>query len=197
MKIIEEYFSELDKRWRLPQENPIPLRVIGAGALMLQTNYSRGTKDADILEIEEISGEIRKKLLELAGQGSELHRSYRLYLDIVREAITFLPQQPVFCEIRSLQELRNFKVEALDVTDTVVSKLKRFNANDVSDIRAMIKSGKVEHSKLLERFRMAVDRYSVDARAEDLPKYVKNLHTAERDYFMVPETDIKLPDWLE
>lgn len=197
MGIIEEYFSELDKKWRLPQVNPIPLRVIGAGALMLQTNYSRGTKDADILEIEEISGEIRKKLLELAGQGSELHRSHRLYLDIVREAITFLPQQPVFCEIHSLQKLRNFKVEALDVTDTVVSKLKRFNANDASDIHAMIKSGKVEHSKLLERFRMAVDRYSVDARAEDLPKYVKNLHTAERDYFMAPETDIELPDWVE
>jgi hypothetical protein len=54
----------------------------------------------------------------------------------------------------------------------------------------------VSHTRLIERFRSAVDVYSCDARAQDLPKYVAALHRAERDYFGVPETDIELPEWI-
>jgi hypothetical protein len=50
---------------------------------------------------------------------------------------------------------------------------------------------------LIERFREAVDGYLLDARAEDLPKYIANLHQVERDLFGVPETAIELPNWLD
>jgi hypothetical protein len=82
------------------------------------------------------------------------------------------------------------------VVDVVVSKLKRFHANDVSDVRAMVDAGRVDHARLVERFRLAVDVFSCDARADDLPRYVGNLHRVEREYFGVPESDIELPDWI-
>jgi hypothetical protein len=54
----------------------------------------------------------------------------------------------------------------------------------------------VPHAVLIERFRSAVDSFLLDARAEDLPKCVENLHRVERDLFGTSETEIDLPDWL-
>jgi len=39
--------------------------------------------------------------------------------------------------------------------------------------------------------------FSYDARAEDLPKYVVNLHRVERDFFGIAPTKIDLPDWID
>jgi hypothetical protein len=61
----------------------------------------------------------------------------------------------------------------------------------------MVERGIVDHGLLIERFREAVDGYLLDARAEDLPKYVANLHQVQRDLFGVPETEIELPSWLD
>lgn len=79
----------------------------------------------------------------------------------------------------------------------VVSKLKRFHANDVSDIEAMVDLEKVDHARMIERFQAAVETYSMDARAEDLPRYVRNLHRIERDCFQLPETTIAMPSWID
>lgn len=92
--------------------------------------------------------------------------------------------------------MKHFEIEALDVVDVIVTKLKRFNANDVSDVSAMVAGGWLKHPEMIERFRRAVDGFSMDARAEDLPHYVKNLHAVERDYFRVPPSQIELPDWI-
>jgi hypothetical protein len=61
----------------------------------------------------------------------------------------------------------------------------------------MVQRGLVDHDVLIERFREAVDGYLLDARAEDLPRYVANLHRLERDLLGVPETAIELPSWLD
>ncbi len=84
----------------------------------------------------------------------------------------------------------------LDLTDIVVSKLIRFKPEDIQDIGVVIAHGKVKHSYLLERFCRVVDYISLDARADDLPVYVKNLHTIEKTLFHVPESPIDLPDWI-
>ena len=79
----------------------------------------------------------------------------------------------------------------------VVSKLKRFHANDRGDISAMIERGFVRHAALVRRFSSAVDAYAMDARARDLPVYVKRLNELERDEFFVAETTIDLPEWID
>lgn len=89
-------------------------------------------------------------------------------------------------------ELEHFDLFSLDVVDVVVSKLKRFNANDRSDAAEMIKRRVVPHGQLIERFQSAFDTFAGDARAADLPRYVENLNTVERDLFGVRETEIDL-----
>lgn len=197
MKIIEEFFIELDRKWKQKRARKIPLKIIGSAALLLQADYERGTKDSDVLETTDITLPIKEKLLTLAGKGSDMSKSFRLYLDVVPAGIPFLPSPAKFHKIAKLRRrLKHFEIETLDITDVAVSKLKRYNANDASDIAAMVEGGYIKHGKLVERFQKAVDHYSMDARAEDLPKYMKNLHAVERDFFSVPNSKIELPDWI-
>jgi hypothetical protein len=104
---------------------------------------------------------------------------------------------PTWLELAELNgQLAHFRIEVLTVVDVVVSKIKRLHGNDLRDIEAMIDLDLVPHAVLIERFRSAVDSFLLDARAEDLPKCVENLHRVERDLFGTSETEIDLPDWV-
>lgn len=187
--------AEVASEWRSTHPAKITLRLIGAGALMLQTGYDRGTKDSDILETEDLDALTRAELLELAGPGTRLAKRWRMYVEFVPRGLTFLPTSPQWRAFPIANG--RFTVEALDEVDVVVSKLKRFHANDRQDIAAMIERDLVPHPALVERFKSAVDRFSDDARAEELPRYVRNFHQVERDQFDAPETSIELPDWID
>jgi hypothetical protein len=196
VKPIHNLLAEIDVQWKPLGGEPIRLRLIGSAALMLQTDYERGTKDADILEADELTPAVRAQLLALAGPKSVLYGKYRMYIEVVLKAILFWPQSPSFHPIPVLT-LKNFTVEVLDPTDIVVSKLKRLNQNDIDDIRAMAGKNLLDHKKLVSRFESAVDRFSADARAEDLPAYIRNLNRIERDFLGVPESRIELPEWMQ
>ena len=196
VELIKDFFKELDRSWRPSPAERIPLQIIGSAALMLQAGYERGTKDSDILETAALGGAVGEKLLSLAGKNSGLSKRYGIYLDIVKGGIPFLPAKPVFNALPALAGLRNFEITALDVIDVAVSKLKRFTSNDAADIRAVAEKGLIDPGLLASRFRAAVDAFSTDARAEDLPRYVKNLHTVERDFLEVAESEIDLPGWV-
>jgi hypothetical protein len=197
MQPIERFLIDVDDRWALSAPTKLRLRVIGSAALMLQTDYARGTKDSDILETASLSAQTKSLLLQLAGKGSDLHTRHRLYLEIVPSGLPFLPQVPHWHLLTDLNNsLKHFEIEVLDVVDVVVSKLKRFNANDQSDVEAMIAKDLVPHGQLVARFQSAVDVYGGDARADDLPGYVKRLNRVERDMFGVAETEIELPSWI-
>lgn len=60
------------------------------------------------------------------------------------------PREPSWHHVHGLT-LRRLGVRTLDVVDVIVSKLKRFNANDQADADAMIGLRLVEHAQLLER----------------------------------------------
>jgi hypothetical protein len=191
---IHDFFVEIDRAWVTPNETLLSLHLIGSTALMLQTNYQRGTKDSDVLETAELTAQVQKQLLGLAGPGSTLRAKHRLYLEIVSGGLPFLPQQPQWHTVDL--PLRHFRLQVLDVVDVVVSKVLRMNANDLSDIEAMIELGRVPHERLVERFRAAVDVFAYDARGADLPRFVQNLHRIERDMLGVEETEIELPSWI-
>jgi len=198
VSLIKNLIKDVDRLWGGAGRGKIRLSIIGSVALMLQTPYERGTKDSDILEVATLTTETKEHLLQLAGHGTDLHRRYRVYLEFVAPGIPFLPQRPLFHLVHDLNgELDHFEIEVLDVVDVVVSKLKRFHANDVSDIEAMVNLEKVEHAHLVGRFRAAVETYALDPCAEALPKYVRNLHRIERDCFQMAETRIDLPSWID
>ncbi|MCB9619823.1 MAG: hypothetical protein H6724_10305 [Sandaracinus sp.] len=194
MKLVERFLRELARAWDR-DERPT-LQVIGSTALMLQTDFVRATKDSDVLRTLSIDGAVGERLLDLAGPGSTLAKRWSLYLEIVPNGLPFLPRVPSWHPVSLGDAPSTLTVEALDVVDVVVSKLKRFSANDRSDIEAMIERGFVPHDRLVDRFVAAVESFEGDARAADLPAYVENLHEIERDAFGVEETEIDLPAWI-
>lgn len=196
-RVIEELFVELDRAWKPAPATRVKLCVLGAGALMLLEGYERGTKDGDIFETLEITDAVRERLLLLAGPHTDIHRRLRVYIDVVRNGIPLLPNAPMWRDLPALDaKLASFTVKALDATDVIVSKLKRFSASDVSDADAMIRTGVVSHDRFVERFRSAIDTFAYDARADDIPEYVSRFHRVERDMFEVDETEIELPSWI-
>jgi hypothetical protein len=193
--MIKEFFRQLDKAWKPQGREPITLPVIGSTALFLQCDYERGTKDSDILELEEIPE--GKDLLELAGEGSAFAAKHRMYLQIVTRGFPFLPPQALFHPVDSLNKsLKNFQVKALDIVDVVVSKLKPFRVQDQDDIQAVVNLGLVDPDKLLERFILTKERWLMDSRGRDLPGYIENLNLVQRDWLLVGETEIELPGYI-
>jgi hypothetical protein len=170
--MFEDFFIDLDAHWSASGAKT-PLKILGSAALMLQTSYERGTKDGDVFETLELDAATKRRLLEVAGLGSEIHKRHRLYLDIVANGIPFLPHVPIWHPLDVLnRRLSNFELSALDVVDVVVSKLPRFSPNDQSDIQAVIDAGHVTHQRLVERFVAAVDDTSGDARVADFGRYL-------------------------
>lgn len=195
MKAVEAFLLELDGAWP-NAEGRIPLRIIGSTALMLQTSYERGTKDSDVLETDELTDDVRERLLRLAGPDTSLHQRHRLYIDVVRRGVPFRRQSPIYHPPVELNaSLRRFHVEVMGVVDVVVSKLARFNANDRADVDAMVARELVFHGDVVACFVEAVD-FKVDLTWGEFTRYVRNLHAVERDMFGVTPTEVQEPSWL-
>ncbi|OIO07686.1 MAG: hypothetical protein AUJ52_09700 [Elusimicrobia bacterium CG1_02_63_36] len=197
MPPIERLLKELDGIWPLKRPQKIRLDIIGSGALMLQSDYTRSTKDGDVFELKPLEELVRKTLLDLAGKKSRLQAKLHMYLDIVPNGLPLLPARPLFHRIALSKNLEHFELRALDPVDVAVSKLPRFNANDRTDVQSMIERGLISHQRLIARFRDAVDRFAMDARAELLPKYIERLHSIEHAFFNLPPTPFDLPDWMD
>lgn len=196
MHPVEALLQEVDRLWSPSGEGRVALRILGSTALILQTDYRRGTKDSDVLETAHLDAARKRQLLHLAGRDSALHTKHGVYIEILAPAFAFLTEDPAWVRLPGIdEELRHFTVEVLDVVDVVVAKLARLHGGDREDIRAMVDRDLVSHQRLVERFRSAVGRLWFDARADDLPRHVRNLHWVERDLLDVRETEIELPDW--
>jgi hypothetical protein len=194
MTRIETALVEFDETWEHPRGGKILLHTIGSIALMLQSDYERGTKDTDILQTNELDRELQDRILGHAGKGSALHTRHRLYFEFVANGLPFLPQAPRWVDISINARLRHFEFKVLHVLDVVVSKLKRFSDSDRADINAMVDLGLVPHAPLIERFRDAFEYSQLSAFAADLPRVVANLNRVERDILFVDETRLELPE---
>lgn len=76
MQRISDFLQDLDARWQPASAARQPLHMIGSCALMLQTDYERGTKDSDVLRTVHVSDDVRVRLIELAGKDTVLHRRH-------------------------------------------------------------------------------------------------------------------------
>lgn len=194
MQIANDFFAAIDADWSPATSAKVQLSIIGCSALMLQTNYERGTKDSDVFETTDLARETIEQLLRIAGKGTRLHNKHLMYIDIVGNGIPFLPQVPLWHPVE--MQLEHLELCALDVVDVVVAKCKPFRPSDQSDIDAMIRLGLVPHEQLIERFRSAFDMFTGDARAHELRDYVKNLNRVERDLLGEDETEFEFPSWI-
>ena len=175
------------------------LRVIGSTALMMQAEYLRGTKDGDVLETDNIDPAMKAELLGLAGKGTRLAQKHQIYLDIVSRSILMLPQEPRFHPLPGISaRLVHFEIEALDIVDVAISKLKPYRPSDAADIQAMADLGHIDPDQFKERFLSAIDCFADGSTgAEKLPTIVANFHEVQREYLFVDETAIDLPGWID
>ena len=195
---MEQFFIELDKKWKPTGIEPIRLPVIGCSALLLQIpNFYRGTKDGDVLELHPLGGSLSDKLKQLAGKGTMLSKRCGVYIDLVGNAIPFLPRPPEFKPLDELSmRLKNFKIDVLDTTDVIVSKLMPYRASDRDDIFEIIELGLLSPDKLIERFETAKEMWLLGSRAAKLPQCIANLNAILRDAFNVAEVSMDVPDWI-
>jgi hypothetical protein len=191
---VRPFFEDVDKAWVRAGHRALTLSVIGSTALMLQTDYKRITKDSDVIETTDLTPELQKALLSIAGADTELFKRHRLYIDIVPPGLPLLPQQPLWRPLpTSGKPFQRLSVRVLDIVDVVISKLKRFNANDRADVTAMVERKLVSHGQLLARFTETLDFRSWD---EQSPTYARNFNAIERDAFVCEETQFAFPDWM-
>jgi hypothetical protein len=197
MNPVEALLADIDQQWKPTGSGRIPLKMLGSSALFLHCDYRRGTKDGDVLETAAVSGEVAEQIKALAGQGSDICKRHRMYLDVVPKFLPLLPPEPLWWPLPELsKQLRHFDVEVLDYVDVAISKLPRFKGSDRADILAVVQRRLIDHAEFVDRFRLALDHWLMDARAEEFPRYVENFHTVEREHFGVEESEIDLPSWI-
>lgn len=146
---------------------------------------------------DQITVEIESALLGLAGKGTAVHRRHRMYLEFLGAAFPFLPLEPLWHGVVFGMAHRHFRLEVLDVVDVVIAKLARFHKTDRDDIAAMAERELIEPGRFAERFQSAVEQWSHDARADDLPRIVRNFHQVQSDDLFVWPSRVELPAWVD
>jgi hypothetical protein len=151
------FFDELD---RLLGE-PVALHCFGGFVLIHAYGVARTTNDVDFISL--VPSPMRNKLSDLAGEGSNLHKHHKIYLDPVGIAMA-----PCECE-RRLKPLfpgvwTNIELYALEAHDLALAKLQRNAERDRDDILRLARAGHLDretlHNRYLEELRPYLTRES-------------------------------------
>jgi hypothetical protein len=155
------FLSEIDSG--LPED--VEFHCLGGFVVTVVYGLSRPTADFDVLAIVP-RGEIRR-LLELAGKGSPLHRRYGLYLDLVTVATVPEDYEQRLTEVAagSFKRLRLF---ALDPYDLALAKLERNIQRDRDDVKHLARTVPFDLRVLAERYEKELRPYLGNPAREDL-----------------------------
>lgn len=126
-------FSAIDKI--LKEETH--LEILGGFVITVLYNAPRTTADVDIVSI--IPNDQTRNLIELAGEGSKLHKKHSVYLD--RVGIANLPEdyEDRLTEIFK-DNFQNLKLFALNPYDIALAKIERNIDRDREDVRFLAKT---------------------------------------------------------
>jgi hypothetical protein len=94
VKTASAFLVDVDRRWVEREDDRIPLHILGSVALLLRTDYDRGTKDSDVVQTKELTEDIKGRLLSLAGKDTDMHRRHGMYIEVVSSGLPFLPHEP-------------------------------------------------------------------------------------------------------
>ena len=131
-------------------KTPVELHCIGGFAITMQYGLSRTTSDIDVLPAS--PSERLAELQQLAGEGSDLHRRFQVYLQVV--AITNYPED---YESRLIRMWPAFKLErlrlySLEAHDLALTKLERNTEVDRQDVLSLAQAGYLNPRTLRERY---------------------------------------------
>ncbi len=141
----KSFFTEIDASL----EEEVVLHCLGGFVMTILYGLDRPTADVDILPIG--SNAATDSLIGLAGQGSTLHKKYRVYLQVVGVA-----QVPVNYEDRLTEmfpgTFNHLRLFALDPYDLALSKLERNAQRDRDDVKHLALSVPLDLNMLQERY---------------------------------------------
>jgi hypothetical protein len=114
------------------------LHCIGGFAVVQAFGLERATGDIDVLSVTPY--QYSKRILELAGKESSLHRKHGLYLDVV--TVTSVPES---YESRSIalypHYWKRLQLFVLEAHDLALTKLERNLDRDRADVQHLAHSG--------------------------------------------------------
>lgn len=131
-------------------EKPVDLHCIGGFVISMQYGLSRETADIDILPAS--PNERLVELQRLGGVDSDLHRRFKIYLQIVP-----IVSYPEDYESRLVQMWPRFKLVhlrlyALEPHDLALTKLERNADVDRQDVQALARAGQLDPRTLRDRY---------------------------------------------
>ena len=141
----KSFFADIDSRL----EDAVYLHCLGGFVLTTVYDLSRTTADVDVVAIASVSSSAH--LLGLAGKGSELHKRYGVYLDLV--GVAPLPED---YESRLTEifpgAFKNVRLLALDPYDIALSKLERNTQRDRDDVKYLARTLPMDLTILMQRY---------------------------------------------
>jgi hypothetical protein len=143
----------------------VELYCIGGFVINVLYNLARPTGDVDVIAITPRS-EI-ESLLSLGGQGSNLHRKHKVYLQLVGVATVPDSYEERVREIAP-KSFKHIRLLALDPYDLALSKLERNAQRDRDDVRHLARTVPFDTAILQERYRKELRPYLGNPEREDL-----------------------------
>ncbi|HZI86637.1 MAG TPA: DUF6036 family nucleotidyltransferase [Pyrinomonadaceae bacterium] len=141
----KSFFSEIDASL----EEEVVLHCLGGFVMTMLYGLDRPTADVDVLPVG--SNAATESLIGLAGEGSPLHKKYKVYLQIVGVAQVPLNYEDRLTEMfpKTFNHLRLF---ALDPYDLALSKIERNTQRDRDDVKHLAQTAPFDLKVLQERY---------------------------------------------
>ncbi len=157
----KSFFSEIDAAL----SGKVELHCLGGFVMTMLFQLDRPTSDVDILPTAS-NAEI-EALMGLAGEGSVLHKKYRVYLQVVGVAPVPVDYEDRLTEMfpGSFKHLRLF---ALDPYDLALSKLERNTQRDRDDVKHLARIVPFDLEVLRERYQKELRSDLGNPEREDL-----------------------------
>src|SRR5882672_7502779 len=130
-------------------KEPIEVHCLGGFVLSILCGLPRYTGDVDFIEVRPATA--NDKLLEIAGEGSELGKRNHLHFHRVTVAAYPESYESRLIDITP-REFQHLKLRALEVHDVVLAKVARNNPRDRADVEFLAEQGVLDRKLLTERF---------------------------------------------
>jgi hypothetical protein len=135
---------------------PVTLHCFGGFVVAHLYGTARTTADIDYLAL--IPSGLQRELTEIAGKGSLLHKTHRVYLDPVTIA-----SYPADYEQRLVPLFRGawdrLELYALEAHDLALTKLERNAERDRDDVRQLARAGHLSPETLKTRYEQEMRPY--------------------------------------
>src|SRR6266536_1364320 len=141
----KSFFGEIDASL----EEEVALHCLGGFVMIILYGLDRPTADVDIVPVG--SNTTTESMIGLAGQGSTLHKKYKVYLQVVGVA-----QVPVNYEERLTEmfpgTFNYLRLFVLDPDDLTLTKLERNTQRDRDDVKHLARTLPLDLNVLQERY---------------------------------------------